>query len=431
MLAVSVSKWDTCSADPPGFQFKVFASVLASHTWFKNDTVIKDSIINPETNFTNLYSNIRNGDQFRLRVIPKVTCPTIDSLTSQVYTARIHPSGMASITIQTLLQPACEGLPISVSALAHLPGTSPLYQWFVNGILLQGGTGQTLTLPEILATDSVKVRLISNAPCLINASDTIFSPSNGFSTLPIVHPVVTLLSNQPSAGICEGLPIRFSAKGLHPGPGPVYSWFVNDTLRLTGADTVFSVLRPGRLDSIRVELQSNAQCANPSTVTSATFHPNILTGSNLVIEINQNELSVPGNAGWLFQWMKNGLPIVGANDSVLFISDSGHYSVALLSPDNCTDTTDRVFAMFTSARNHLFSTFQIYPNPVSRMLQIDNMSGTPRQIEVLDAMGRNTELNPNPSQNQVDVSSLPSGYFTLVIHLENGTIRKGFVKVTR
>lgn len=429
-LSYSLNKWDTCSADPPGFRFKVFASVFASHTWFKNDTIIIDTNFTPETNFINLYSNVRNGDQFRLRVIPKVACPTITSFFSPVYTALVYPSAMASITIQTLLEPACEGHPVSVSALAYLPGTSPLFQWFQNGILIQGETGLTLSLPEILTTDSLKVRMISNAPCLLNVNDTIFSPSKGFSTQPIVHPVVSLLSNQPSTGICEGLPIRFSAKGLFTGPDPVYSWFVNDTLRLTGSDTLFSVTHPVNQDSIRVEMQSNAPCANPTTATSNTFQTHIFPSPNMTIEINQNELSVPGNAGWAFQWMKNGLPLIGANDSVLLISDSGNYSVALLSPDNCTDTTNQVFALFTTLRNHRTSGFRVYPNPVSNLLQLET-EGTYDRIEVVDALGRNLFQCSYPSENKLDVSSLPPGYYNLVIHLPDGIVRKSFVKTDR
>nr|HPI12750.1 T9SS type A sorting domain-containing protein [Catalimonadaceae bacterium] len=389
-----------------------------------------DTTYNAEANIIPMYSNVRNGDQFRLRVIPKVACPTIQTIFSPVYTARVHPSGMATIAIQTLLQPACEGLPLSVSALPFLPGSSPFYQWFQNGILIQGAIGLTLNLPEILATDSLKVRMISNAPCLINASDTIFSPTKGFSTQPNVHPVVTLLSNQPSAGTCDGVPIRFSANGLFTGPGPVYSWFVNDTLRMAGTDTVFTLNEPDNQDSIRVEMQSNALCANPTTVHSITFHPQIFPGPNLTMVFNQNELSVPGNAGWIFQWMKNGLPIVGANDSVLIISDSGHYSVALLSPENCADTTNPVFVLFSSVRNHRSSYLRVYPNPVSGVLNLES-DETPDRIEVVDALGRILLQYSDSSDKKLDVSFLPPGLYNLVIHLPESIVRKNFVKTER
>lgn len=83
------------------------------------------------------------------------------------------------------------------------------------------------------------------------------------------------------------------------------------------------------------------------------------------------------------------------------------------------------YSEIVSARWDGKTTVQLFPNPVTDVLQITGLpdNGQSLTLEVIDVAGRRL-LNQNWNQGTLDVSSLPEGLYWLRIRSENGTVEQ-------
>lgn len=84
-----------------------------------------------------------------------------------------------------------------------------------------------------------------------------------------------------------------------------------------------------------------------------------------------------------------------------------------------------------SVASHGIDGFAVYPNPAQDQitLQSGGHSATPRWIDLYDPLGRNVlhELM-NPGTTTLDVQRLPTGYYTLISHDDNGSQNASLIK---
>jgi hypothetical protein len=114
-------------------------------------------------------------------------------------TATVNPNLAASVNITATSTTICNGSTVAFTATPTNGGTTPSYQWKVNGINVAGQTAATFSTTTLANNDAVTVVMTSNAtPCLTGSPTT----SNSI-TVTIVAPsaVGTASSNQT---ICSG-----------------------------------------------------------------------------------------------------------------------------------------------------------------------------------------------------------------------------------
>jgi hypothetical protein len=268
------------------------------------------------------------------RVVSSGVCSTDSTTAIQV---TVNPNLTASVSMSATATSVCGPGSITFTATPANGGTSPAYQWKLNGANA-GTNSNTFVLSSPAVNDSVYVVLTSNATCVENAT----ANSNGVKlTNSTVTPSVNI--TVADSFICSGSTTVFTATPTNGGSNPAFQWKKNGVDVGTNSNTYSNnSLLAG--DSITLVLTSNASCLSNPTATSNFIRISI----RQVTAISVNPLSITrcagtsagfsvtatGNGTVTYQWQKNGNPISGAQASTYTIAttsltDSGSYSVVV------------------------------------------------------------------------------------------------------
>jgi hypothetical protein len=158
----------------------------------------------------------------------------------------------------------CVGNGVNFIATINNGGSSPSYQWKLNGSNV--GTNNSVYYNGSLSNnDTVRCVLTSNASC----ANPVTAVSNNIRMT--VHqydtPTISISAN-PGDTICAGTSVTFTATITHGGPSPVYQWKLNGNNVGTNTNTYTnSSLSHG--NAITCELTSSVPCpAQPSVLST-------------------------------------------------------------------------------------------------------------------------------------------------------------------
>ncbi len=178
-------------------------------------------------------------------------------------TGSVAPS--VSIAVTSGSNPTCAGASITFTATPSGGGSTPVYQWKVDGSNI-GTNSATFITSSLTNGQSVTCVMTSNLSCA--------SPTTATSTAIIITtnsantPSVLVALTSGSNPTCGGLPLTFTATPTNGGTTPVYQWKINGgNVGTGGATYTSSTLTDGQV--ITCLVTSNEACANPTTVSSA------------------------------------------------------------------------------------------------------------------------------------------------------------------
>jgi hypothetical protein len=160
------------------------------------------------------------------------------------------------------------------------------YQLMNGGTMVNvpvGGTGSALTFPGLFTMAGSYTVVASNTTtgCINNMSSSAV-----VTVTPTVIPSVAVVSASGDS-VCEGTAVNYTATVTNGGTSPVYVWLVNGSAMGSGASFVYV---PANGDMITAQITSNAACATPATVSSATT----MTVINYVLPV-ANITAAPGS----------------------------------------------------------------------------------------------------------------------------------------
>lgn len=267
--------------------------------------------INVGTN-SSTYSYVpANGDVVNCDMLSNSTCTSVINATSNVITMTVSPVQPVSLSITASTNPTCLGSNVNYSAIAVNGGTSPTYQWKVNGVVVGGNTPTYSYVPT--NNDLVTCKLTSNATCTsgnpANSNGITMSVS---SSLPVGITIST--ASNPT---CQGQNVTVNATSTNGGSSPTYNWLLNG-IQVGGNTPTYSYY-PSNGDQITCQLTSSFSCAtgNPATsnVLSMNVNPNVPVSLSIASSSNPscagspvNFTATPVNGGATpsFQWKVNG-----------------------------------------------------------------------------------------------------------------------------
>ena len=266
----------------------------------------------------------------------------------------------------------CQGAAITFTATPTGGGSSPTYQWQVNGINV-GTNSNTFTSSTLNNNDQVKVLMTSNESCLSSAQVT--------SNIITVH---TVLSLTPSVSItasqstiCAGTNITFTSTPVNGGQTPSYQWQVNGTNAGTNSNT-FSTSSLTNGSQVKVIMTSAYTCASPAAATSniisitvspmvtpavsvSTSSTSICTGTNVTFTATPTN----GGSSPSYQWKRNGTN-VGTNSNTYSnnaLASGDIISVTLTSNASCiTSSTANSNDVTITANNQVTPSISISGN---------------------------------------------------------------------
>ena len=258
-------------------------------------------------------------------------------------------SRVARVTI--IEPPVIITQPVSVLAEANTEarfsvtcgGTLPLvYQWYLNGGAVAGGTSDTLVIPSVTAGKQGVYEVEISNPAGKVTSDAVTLAAN-------VSPVAIGVSTT-STNVAPGSTFGLTAKVAGSGPFS-FQWFLNG-VALEGQTNLTLIITNTAPEAAGwyTYTVSNAFGGSTLDISAGTEVrvvnlPYIESGPDDVLAILGRsasfEVVVRGTNRYSYQWMKEGEPINGATSSSYTIenptaADVGQYSVAVANSEGTT-----------------------------------------------------------------------------------------------
>ncbi|MCX6307131.1 MAG: DNRLRE domain-containing protein [Bacteroidetes bacterium] len=232
---------------------------------------------------------------------------------SDVIQLFVDPLLPVSVTNSGSANFICSGTPVTFTAIPVNGGTTPAYQWAVNGLNVPGATNSTYSF--IPSNDNtIECIMTSSEPCAIGnpaTSNVITMTAN--TLLPVGLSVAA--SSNP---VCSGTPVTFAATPVNGGTLPAFQWIVNGA-NVPGATNPTYIFIPSNGNTIECMFTSNETCAigNPATSNTITLNVNPRLPVSISIAVSANPVcagtsvtftATPVNGGPApgYQWMVGG-----------------------------------------------------------------------------------------------------------------------------
>ena len=250
-------------------------------------------------------------------------------------TVTINPSQPVSVTIVSSDADniICAGDAITFTATPTNGGTTPAYQWRVNGLNVPGANASTFTSSTLANGAVVQVVLTSNAtPC---ATDNP-APSNNISVT--VNPIPSAPTAGNGGAVCVGGTINLTASSI---AGASYSWTGPNGFTSTSQNPTITGATAAMAGTYSVTATVNG-CTSPAATTTVTVNtipatPGASSNSPVCAGTSIN-LSTPAVAGATYSWTgPNGFTSSAQNPTIASATTAmaGAYNVTI-TVNGCT-----------------------------------------------------------------------------------------------
>ena len=299
-----------------------------------------------------------NQNQFRCRITNDC-----GSVASESALLTVLGTGTLGITIQTPDTSICEGATQLFTATLINPGTSTVYKWRKNGLIV-GGNNPNYSDGSLKQGDTITCAVSTVHPCLgmQQAISNKIAPT--VKSLKTASVVIQVSANN----ICSGSKVNFTAIPVNGGIEPVYEWQINGIKSgnlastfspntMINGDVITAVLTSSENCLVQNGVKSNeiVMLLQPNLVpaiTISTNNNNVCSGTAVVFKA----VAVNGGIAPIYQWFKNG-QTVGVNaDSYTdtFLRNGDVVTCRLTSNATCLQTPQAISAP---------TNMEIYNNP--------------------------------------------------------------------
>ncbi len=324
-------------------------------------------------------------------------------------------SGSATVVIIPLVTPVvtlgstpddtvCAGTSVTFSATPINGGTTPAYEWKVNGTTVSTITAAHTYVP--VNGDVITVTMTSSeacpSPATATAAQTMIVVSNE-------TPVVTV-NVGPNDTLCQGSTAVYTATSLFGGNAPIYTWYKNSVA--TGATGSIYSYVPVNGDVIMARLNSNYLCPIVNNVASNNVNMKIDSVFVPVVDISANpglyitygtpvtftSSVTEGGPKPTYQWYVNSVAVNGATSNVYTNSTlNNNDSVACLvwGTGMCSYFTFNAVKMVVSSGVDVVigqSDIRMMPNPTEGEFVVNGTLATRNNaevnLEVIDMLGQ-------------------------------------------
>jgi len=293
---------------------------------------------------SNVFTYIPSNNDLVVCILTSdVICSTGNPATSNIIAMTVTPPVTVGVSVSTPSNSVCAGTSVTFTASPINPGSTPVYQWKVNGV--NAGTNSTVFTYTPVNGDIVS--------CVLTSSLTNCVTSNPATSNPVTMTVdplqpVSLTIGANATSVCSGTPVTFTANPINGGSLPVFQWKRNGENSGTNSPTF--IYTPVNGDIVSCILTSslttcvigNPSSSNPITITvnpllpvsisiASSVNP-VCTGSAVTFTANPTN---PGSAP-MYQWKVNGVNS-GTNSNLFtyFPSNNDQILCVMTSSEPC------------------------------------------------------------------------------------------------
>lgn len=212
-------------------------------------------------NNSNTYSFIPlDGQTITCSLTSSESCAEPQIVGSEAITFSVNPNVIPVVSISASANDVCENTEISFEAQPEHGGSSPVYQWKINGDPVGTNDPFYTYLPS--NNDEVRCEMTSSESCVSQgmvSSNNILMHINSSLT-----PSIALTAS--ATAVCEGTAVEIATNVSHPGTNPTYQWFVNGVEQATTLNSFGFIPEDGA--EVYCMLTSDTLCADPPQVSS-------------------------------------------------------------------------------------------------------------------------------------------------------------------
>ncbi len=301
-----------------------------------------------------LFNTGNEVDSVIYHVVPfALSCP---GDTMEFY-AIVTLGQQVALTISASVNPVCINNPVTFTASPVNSGTSPSYQWKVNGGIT--GTNSAIFMYTPASGDHVS--------CMVTSSNTLCIANN-----PAMSNIITMTVNPAlpvsvsiaasSNPFCSGNPVTFTATPINGGAAPAYQWKVNSIN--AGINNAGFTYSPAGGDQVSCVLTSSELCitGSPATSNLVTMLVNTTLPAGISITASANPfcpgsavtytaMPVNGGSNPSYQWKVNAVNAINANNAVFTFSPlpGDDVSCVITSNLNCVTANPATSNIITMA----------------------------------------------------------------------------------
>lgn len=222
---------------------------------------------------------------------------------------------------------ACVG--DTVLLTAQPSGVDYLYQWFQNGVPIQGVSSATL---PIVQPGAYRVRISTVSGCF----DTSAAVSPLFSAQPNVS-----ISPTDTLSVCEGSFVTINSQA---DSGVTYQWILNGLDLLGQNGNSLTVSQAGSY-ALRVTKNGCSRSSNVLVIQSKVSPVAGITANgstSFCLGGSVSLLASPDTGAYSYRWLRNGIPYANQIQSTFTANQSGSYRVIVSATNGCADTSESV-----------------------------------------------------------------------------------------
>jgi len=318
----------------------------------------------------------------------------------------------------------CSGTSVTFTAAPTNGGTTPTYQWYVNGSPVSGATSNTYTTSTLTNGSTVY--------CIMTSSDGTVSNNPATSNtiaVTVTAPVSPGITISGDNTICSGISTTFSAAASNGGSAPSYQWQVNGANVGTNSSTyTSSSLTNG--STVSCILTSSSTCVTTSSANSNTLTMTVTSSpSAATVSYSGGVLTSSSSTG--NQWYLNGTAISGATSQSYTPTQNGNYTVVVTSNGcpSAASNTQTVTGLGVEELN--VYQLSVYPNPSQGEFNVsfDASITETYSIKVYDEVGKLIYNESVENQNGQYIKEVKLGEVASGIY--NVTLSNGSNEVTR
>ncbi|MGV8114641.1 MAG: hypothetical protein AB2L17_17250 [Lentimicrobium sp.] len=277
------------------------------------------------------------GDVITCEVVSSEACA--DGPATGTFNPVVNPILPVSVTIAASADPVCAGTSVTYTATVVNGGTTPTYEWRVNGGAVVSTTDSYTYAPA--AGDVITCEVLSSEVCADGPATGTFNPVVN----PILPVSVTIVASADP--VCAGTSVTYTATVVNGGTTPTYEWRVNGGAVVSTTDSY--TYAPAAGDVITCEVVSSEACADgpatgtfnpvvnpilPVSVTIAASADPVCAGTS----VTYTATVVNGGTTPTYEWRVNGGVVVSTTDSYTYAPAAGDViTCEVVSSEVCAD----------------------------------------------------------------------------------------------
>ena len=408
---------------------------IPAYQWKVNGTNVPGA-----TSVSYVYAPV-NNDQVTCILTSNATCITGNPATSNTVTMAVTPVLPVGVSIAASSNPVCAGTSVTFTATPTNGGTTPGFQWKVNGNTISGATVATYAYTPA-NTDLVTCMMTSNATCVTGNPAT--SNSLNMTVNPLLPVSVSIIAS--ANPVDPGTAATFTAAAVNGGASPGYQWKVN-AINAGMNNAVFTYV-PANGDTVSCALTSSETCtsSNPANSNSIIMTVNVVSST---VSLQGNTVSgtecfnalqtimVAGNET-TFTVQAGGSATMIAGQNILYypgtLVEPGGYMNGYIAPDGPWCVAPTIVTVITGKEDALSqpepSFFKVFPNPTNGIfsLEVPGLAGSEKiRVEIYGMKGEKvlSTVLAGERDHQFSLSGSAAGIYLLQVVSEknSGTAR--------